>query len=90
MDGNLKNYDPGEVETLVQVALLCTQSSPEGRPTMAKVVEMLERVGLAERWAEWEQFEEVRNREFSHIYHNFAWAEDSTHDQEAIQLSKAR
>lgn len=90
MDGNLKNYDPGEVETIVQVALLCTHSSPEERPTMAKVVKMLEGEGLAERWAEWEQFEEVRNREFSHICHDFAWAEDSTHDQEAIQLSKAR
>jgi hypothetical protein len=89
VDGNLKSYDPREVETIVQVALLCTQSSPEGRPTMAEVVRMLQGVGLAERWAKWEQLE-VRNQEFSLISHNFAWAEDSTHDQEAIQLSKAR
>jgi hypothetical protein len=90
VDGNLKSYVPREVETIVQVALLCTQSSPKGRPTMAEVVRMLEGVGLAERWAEWEQLEEVRSQEFSLISHNFTWAEESTHDQEAIQLSKAR
>jgi hypothetical protein len=90
VDGNLKSYVPREVETIVQVALLCTQSSPKGRPTMAEVVRMLEGVGLAERWAKWEQLEEERSQEFSLISHNFTWAEDSTHDQEAIQLSKAR
>ncbi|KAE7997584.1 hypothetical protein FH972_002205 [Carpinus fangiana] len=90
VDGNLKSYDPREVETIVQVALLCTRSSPEGRPTMAEVVRMLEGVGLAERWAEWDQLEEVRNQEFYLISHNFTWAEESMHDQEAIQLSKAR
>ncbi|KAJ6697487.1 hypothetical protein OIU85_003823 [Salix viminalis] len=31
VDGNLKTYDRKEVETIVQVALLCTNSSP-GRP----------------------------------------------------------
>lgn len=90
MDRNLKTYDTIEVETIVQVALLCTQSSPEDRPTMAEVVEMLRGVGLAQRWAEWEQLEEVRNREFSLASHNFTWAEESTHDPEAIQLSRAR
>ncbi|KAB1210472.1 hypothetical protein CJ030_MR6G010768 [Morella rubra] len=90
VDRNLKTYDTIEVETIVQVALLCTQSSPEDRPTMAEVVEMLRGVGLAQRWAEWEQLEEVRNREFSLASHNFTWAEESTHDPEAIQLSRAR
>lgn len=90
VDGNLETYDPKEVETVVQVALLCTQSSPEDRPTMAEVVKMLQGVGLAERWAEWEQLEEVRNHELSLMSHQFAWAEDSSIDQEAIQLSKAR
>ncbi|XP_059624486.1 probable LRR receptor-like serine/threonine-protein kinase At5g63710 [Cornus florida] len=90
VDENLKVYDPKEVETILQVALLCTQSSPEDRPKMTVVVSMLQGVGLAERWAEWEQLEEVRNREFSFMTHQFAWAEDSTHDQEAMQLSQAR
>lgn len=90
VDGNLKSYDPKEVETLVQVALLCTQSSPEDRPKMVEVVSMLQGLDLTERWAEWERLEEVRNQEFSLVSHRFAWAEDSTYDQEAIQLSKAR
>lgn len=90
MDRNLKSYDPGEVENTVKVALLCTQSSPEERPAMAQVVEMLEGVGLAERWAEWEELEKVRSRELPLISHNFTWAEESTHDPEAIRLSEAR
>ncbi|GLU12619.1 hypothetical protein SLE2022_292830 [Rubroshorea leprosula] len=90
VDGNLKAYDPKEVETVVQVALLCTQSSPEDRPTMAEVVKMLEGVGLAERWAEWEQLEQTRNRVFSLVSHQFLWADGSSIDQEAIQLSRAR
>lgn len=90
MDGNLKNYDAKEVEIIVQVALLCTQSSPEDRPKMAEVVCMLQGEGLAERWGEWERLEEVRNQQFSLVPHEFAWADESTQDQEAIQLSKAR
>ncbi|XP_050366307.1 probable LRR receptor-like serine/threonine-protein kinase At5g63710 [Argentina anserina] len=90
VDGNMKIYDEKEVGTVIQVALLCTQSSPEDRPTMAEVVRLLRGVDLAERWAEWEQLEDVRSREFSLLSHQFAWAEESTHDQAAIQLSKAR
>ena len=90
VDENLKDYDAKEVETLVQVALLCTQNSPEERPKMAEVVSMLQGVGLAERWAEWEQLEEVRNQEFFLLPHRFQWAEETTNDQEAVQLSQAR
>ncbi|KAJ9671131.1 hypothetical protein PVL29_027223 [Vitis rotundifolia] len=90
VDRNLKTFDAKEVETIVQVALLCTQSSPEDRPKMAEVVSMLQGEGLAERWVEWERLEEVRNQHFSLLSHQFAWADESTHDQEAIQLSKAR
>ncbi|XP_059317417.1 probable LRR receptor-like serine/threonine-protein kinase At5g63710 isoform X6 [Lycium ferocissimum] len=90
VDGNMQTYDPKEVETILQVALLCTQSSPEERPKMAEVITMLKGVGLAEKWAEWEQLEEVRNQQFSLMSRQFMWAEDSTHDQEAIQLSQAR
>ncbi|XVF58888.1 hypothetical protein PTKIN_Ptkin07bG0102300 [Pterospermum kingtungense] len=90
VDGNLKTYDAEEVKTIVRVALLCTQSSPEERPTMTEVVKMLEGVGLAERWAEWEELEQARNREFLLFSRQFTWGEDSTLDQEAIQLSRAR
>jgi serine/threonine protein kinase len=90
VDENLKEYDPKEVETLVQVALLCTQGSPEDRPKMAEVVSMLQGEDLAERWAEWEQLEEVRNQECSLLSHRFEWADESTNDQEAVQLSLAR
>ncbi|XP_010272803.1 PREDICTED: probable LRR receptor-like serine/threonine-protein kinase At5g63710 isoform X2 [Nelumbo nucifera] len=90
VDSHLKVYDPKEVEIIVQVALLCTQSSPEDRPKMAEVVRMLQGVGLAERWAEWEKLEVIRNQEFSVMSCHLSWAEDSTHDQEAIQLSEAR
>lgn len=91
VDSNLKqNYEPKEVEIIVQVALLCTQNSPEDRPTMREVVSMLQGVGLAERWAEWEQLEVIRVQEYSSLMHQFAWAEDSTYNKEAIQLSEAR
>ncbi|KAL5567400.1 hypothetical protein UlMin_030564 [Ulmus minor] len=90
VEGNLKSYEPKEVEIMIQVALLCAQTSPEERPTMSEVVKMLQGVGLAERWAEWEQLEQVRNKEFPLYSHQFAWAEETTHDQEAIQLSTAR
>ncbi|KVH20893.1 Concanavalin A-like lectin/glucanase, subgroup [Cynara cardunculus var. scolymus] len=90
VDPNLTVYDAKEVETMLQVALLCTQGSPEDRPKMGEIIHMLRGQGLAERWAEWEQIEEVRNEEFSRLSHQFAWGEDSTQDQEAIQLSQAR
>lgn len=90
VDGNMTSYNNREVETILQVAILCTQSSPEDRPKMAQVVSMLQGIGLLERWAEWEQLEQVRIQEFSLVSHKFLWAEDSTHDQEAIQLSQAR
>ncbi|XP_022158822.1 probable LRR receptor-like serine/threonine-protein kinase At5g63710 isoform X2 [Momordica charantia] len=90
VDKNLKSYDVKEVENIVQVALLCTQSSPEDRPTMAEVVNLLHGEGLADRWAEWMQLEEVRDQEMPLLCHQFVWGEESSHDQEAIQLSKAR
>lgn len=90
VDRNLTDYDPKEVETIIQVALLCTQSLPEDRPDMVQVVGMLQGVGLAESWAQWEQWEEVRNQELSLSANLFAWADELTHGQEAIELSKAR
>ncbi|XP_020540214.2 probable LRR receptor-like serine/threonine-protein kinase At5g63710 isoform X3 [Jatropha curcas] len=91
VDGNLKTYDHQEVKTIIQVALLSTQSSPEDRPTMAEVVKLLQGVGLAERWGKWEQMEHERNQTFSSLMSSqYVWAEESTIEQEAIQLSRAR
>ncbi|XP_027919529.1 probable LRR receptor-like serine/threonine-protein kinase At5g63710 isoform X1 [Vigna unguiculata] len=90
VDRNLERYDPKEVETILQVALLCTQGYPEDRPSMSEVVKMLQGVGLADRWADWQQLEEARNQEFSLMTHQFVWNDESTLDQEAIQLSRAR
>ncbi|WCJ37748.1 Leucine-rich repeat protein kinase family protein [Euphorbia peplus] len=87
VDKSLKVYECKEVETIVKVALLCTQSQPEQRPTMAEVVKMLQGVDLTERWAEWKQVEDARSQDFSLT---FVWPEDMSVDQEAIQLSKAR
>ncbi|KAI4336486.1 hypothetical protein L6164_015008 [Bauhinia variegata] len=92
VDRNLEGYDPKEVEAVVQVALLCAQGSPEERPTMSEVVKMLQGVGLAERWAEWErdQLEEANNQKFSLGNEDIPWYGESSHDQEAIQLSTPR
>ncbi|CAL0330054.1 unnamed protein product [Lupinus luteus] len=90
VDNNLESYNPTEVETILQVALLCTQGFPEDRPTMSEVVKMLQGVGLADRWVDWKKLEETRNQEFSHMTHQFVWSDESTFDQEAIHLSKAR
>lgn len=90
VDRNLETYDTKEVETILQVALLCTQGSPEDRPSMSEVVKMLQGVGLADKWADWQQLEEARNEELSLMTHQFAWSDESTLDQEAMQLSTAR
>lgn len=90
VDRNLKTYDPEEVETILQVALLCAQSAPEERPTMSEVVQMLQGVGLAERWAKREMLEEARDEDIALMAHQFVWTEESMLDQEALQLSAAR
>ncbi|KAK1371434.1 putative LRR receptor-like serine/threonine-protein kinase [Heracleum sosnowskyi] len=90
VDEHMKIDDPTEVETVIQIALLCTQSSPEDRPTMSEVVGMLQGDVLTDRWAEWEQQEEVRNQECSLLSYQYIWSEETTQDQEAIQLSQAR
>ncbi|CAL9115596.1 unnamed protein product [Musa textilis] len=50
VEKDLKNsYDQGELEEMVQVALLCTQYLPGDRPKMSEVVRMLEADGFVER-----------------------------------------
>lgn len=91
VDKNLyKKYDVQEVEMMIQVALLCTQSSPEDRPAMSEVVRMLEGEGLAERWEEWQHVEVTRRQEYERLHRRFDWGEDSIYNQEAIELSGGR
>ncbi|XP_058096837.1 LRR receptor kinase SERK2-like isoform X2 [Magnolia sinica] len=91
VDGNLKqNYDSHEAEMMIRVALLCTQASPEDRPTMSEVVRMLEGEGLAERWREWQQVEVTRRQDYERIQQRFHWGEDSMYNPEAVELSGGR
>lgn len=91
VDRNLsKNYNMQEVEMMMQVALLCTQASPEDRPAMSDVVRMLEGEGLAERWEEWQNVEVTRRQEYERIQRRFDWGEDSVYHQDAIELSGGR
>lgn len=92
VDADLQgNYIEDEVEQLIQVALLCTQSSPMERPKMSDVVRMLEGDGLAERWEEWQK-EEMFRQEFNHTYHpNTDWiVADSTSNIRPDELSGPR
>ncbi|CAA2966106.1 BRASSINOSTEROID INSENSITIVE 1-associated receptor kinase 1 [Olea europaea subsp. europaea] len=75
VDANLQgNYIEEEMEQLIQMALLCTQSYPTERPKMSDVVRMLEGDGLAEKWDEWQK-EEMLRQELNPIYHpNTGWA----------------
>ena len=91
VDRNLnKNYNMQEVEAMIQVALLCTQASPEDRPAMSDVVRMLEGEGLAERWEEWQNVEVTRRHEYERMQRRFEWGEDSVYNQEAMELSGGR
>ncbi|KAK4485932.1 hypothetical protein RD792_008583 [Penstemon davidsonii] len=91
VDRNLsKNFNIEEVEMMIQVALLCTQSSPEERPAMSDVVRMLEGEGLAERWEEWQHVEVTRRQEYERLQRRFDWGEDSIYNQDAVELSGGR
>ncbi|KAK6915986.1 Protein kinase domain, partial [Dillenia turbinata] len=86
VDANLLGNYVEEVEQLVQVALLCTQTSPMERPRMSEVVRMLEGDGLAERWEEWQQ-EEI-TCEYSHLHHpNTEWIVNFTSNLCADEFS---
>ncbi|KAL0918506.1 hypothetical protein M5K25_010515 [Dendrobium thyrsiflorum] len=92
VDKDLKNnYDKVELEEMVQVALLCTQSQPAHRPKMSEVVRMLEGDGLAERWEASQKLDTPKFRSFEEPppkYMNFV--ESSSLDIEAIELSGPR
>lgn len=86
----LSNYIEAEVESLIQVALLCSQSSPTDRPKMSEVVRMLEGDGLAERWEEWQKVEVVRHEFEMAPHRNSEWVIDSTDNLRAVELSGPR
>ncbi|RLN42659.1 putative LRR receptor-like serine/threonine-protein kinase [Panicum miliaceum] len=91
VDRNLNsNYNGQEVQMMIQIALLCTQASPEDRPSMSEVVRMLEGEGLAERWEEWQQVEVTRREDYERMQQRFDWGEDSIYNQDAIELSAGR
>lgn len=85
-----KDYVQAEVESLIQVALLCTQGSPMERPKMSEVVRMLEGDGLAERWEEWQKVEVVRLEEMAPRHLNSEWILDSTDNLRPVELSGPR
>ncbi|EPS63998.1 somatic embryogenesis receptor-like kinase 1, partial [Genlisea aurea] len=91
VDPDLQNkYVEAEVEQLIQVALLCTQSSPMDRPKMAEVVRMLEGDGLAERWDEWQKVEVLRREVELTPHPTSDWIVDSTENLHAVELSGPR
>ncbi|KAJ3679632.1 hypothetical protein LUZ60_017643 [Juncus effusus] len=85
----LPSYVELEVESLIQVALLCTQASPLERPKMSEVVRMLEGDGLAERWEEWQKVEVVRV-ENETDNNRYAMNPDTTYIMLADELSEPR
>lgn len=91
VDPDLKvNYDEIEVEQIIQVALLCTQSSPMERPKMSDVVRMLEGDGLTERWEEWQRIEVVYHEIELASSQTSEWMVDSTENVRAFELSGPR
>ncbi|CAH9105083.1 unnamed protein product [Cuscuta epithymum] len=91
VDPDLQNqYVEGEVEQLIQVALLCTQSSPMDRPKMSEVVRMLEGDGLAEKWDEWLKGEVLRQEVELTPHPTSDWIVDSTENLHAVELSGPR
>lgn len=91
VDPDLQNeYVETEVEQLIQVALLCTQSSPMDRPKMSEVVRMLEGDGLAEKWDEWQKVEVLRQEVELAPHPTSDWIVESTENLHAVELSGPR
>ncbi|KAK7400293.1 hypothetical protein VNO78_11497 [Psophocarpus tetragonolobus] len=93
VDADLEgNYEATEVEEVIQVALLCTQSSPVERPKMSEVVRMLEGEGLAEKWNKWWQKEDMIQQNFdpSNLHAPYWPLLDSTSNITPDELSGPR
>ncbi|KAK7368780.1 hypothetical protein VNO80_10810 [Phaseolus coccineus] len=82
------DYDEEELEELIQMALLCTQSSPLDRPKMSEVVRMLEGEGLEEKWDKWWNKEDMIQKDYNpfNLYNNY----DSTSNIAPDELSGPR
>lgn len=81
MDVDLKgNCIDEDVEKLIQLSLLCTWGNPNKRPKMSDVVQMLQgRDGLAERWFEYLQEQELLPQESNYRpYHHNTEGSDCT------------
>ncbi|KAJ6854342.1 LRR receptor kinase BAK1-like [Iris pallida] len=82
------NYIEAEVEFAVQLAILCSQGSPMGRPKMSEVVRILEGEDLTERWEEWKKANDRRlDRE---LVTYPSWIYDSTENLDSVELSSPR
>lgn len=94
IDKDLRNnYDRIELEEMVRIALLCTQSLPAHRPKMSDVVRMLEGDGLAEKWeASKGSVESTRSRtnELSSSERYSDLTDDSALFNQAMELSGPR
>ncbi|XP_014516384.1 BRASSINOSTEROID INSENSITIVE 1-associated receptor kinase 1-like isoform X2 [Vigna radiata var. radiata] len=89
VDADLQgDYDEGELEKLIQIALLCTQSSPLDRPKMSEVVRMLEGQGLEEKWDQWGKKEDMIQKNYNPF--NLYVAYDSTSNIPPDELSGPR
>ncbi|KAK8919282.1 Somatic embryogenesis receptor kinase 1 [Platanthera zijinensis] len=82
-----RNYVEAEVESLIRVALICTEGSPVKRPKMSEVVRMLAGDGLAERWEEWPNVEVIRQDLDMAPHGNPNGIVDSTNSLHALELS---
>ncbi|KAK7400291.1 hypothetical protein VNO78_11495 [Psophocarpus tetragonolobus] len=82
------NYDEKEVEEVIQLALLCTQSSSWERPTMSEVERMLDGEGLEEKWDQWWKREDTIQQNLKPF--KIPTAYDSTSNIEPEQLSGPR
>ncbi|KAJ1256142.1 hypothetical protein BS78_K079100 [Paspalum vaginatum] len=94
VDRNLGGvYNLEELENITRIALLCTHTVPDQRPTMSEVVQMLEEEFVpAERWEEW-QLVELNRRQQNEMRQQrklFSFSEESLNIQEAIELSTGR
>ena len=77
-----QNCIHAEVESLIQIALLCTQHSPMDRPTMREVERLLEG---KETWREMGEAAEASSSKYST---RSTWAiTDSTDNRHVVELS---